>query len=139
MSRVIVVTAAVAALLALGVGHADATSDPFWSQQYGPQQIGAPPAWQRSTGQGVKVAVLDTGVDVDHPDLKANLDLADSHDFSCNDDNPDDEPQNGGGHGTHVSGTIAAVANNAIGVAGVAYNVKLMVERLSLSGGGCNG
>ncbi|HVV37100.1 MAG TPA: S8 family serine peptidase [Acidimicrobiales bacterium] len=134
-----VVLGGVMACVLLGVQHAGATSDPLWAKQYGPQMIGAPAAWQRSTGQGVKVAVLDTGVDVDHPDLKPNLDLADSHDFSCNDDNPDDEPKNGGGHGTHVSGTIAAVANNGIGVAGVAYNVKLMVERLSLSGGGCNG
>ncbi|MEY2473515.1 MAG: serine protease, partial [Actinomycetota bacterium] len=119
--------------------NAGATSDPFWAKQYGPVQIGAPTAWQKSTGKNVKAAVVDTGVDVDHPDLKPNLDLADSHDFACNDDNPDDEPADGGGHGTHVSGTIAAVANNGIGVAGIAYDAKLMVERVSLSGGGCGG
>ncbi|MEY2417484.1 MAG: serine protease [Actinomycetota bacterium] len=134
-----VVVCGAAIFVLLGMQNAGATSDPFWAKQYGPVQIGAPTAWQKSTGKNVKAAVVDTGVDVDHPDLKPNLDLADSHDFACNDDNPDDEPADGGGHGTHVSGTIAAVANNGIGVAGIAYDAKLMVERVSLSGGGCGG
>jgi subtilisin family serine protease len=136
----LVVAGAAAFLCLLGLQNAAATSDPLWSKQYGPVQIGAPAAWQKTTGKGVKVAVIDTGVDVDHPDLQQNLLFApDSHDFACNDDNPDDEPKDGGGHGTHVTGTIAATANNGIGVAGVAPDVKIMVERVSLSGGGCGG
>jgi subtilisin family serine protease len=137
--RALLVVGSAAFFVSLGVPSAHATTDPYWSKQYGPVQIGAPTAWQKTTGKGVKVAVVDTGVDVDHPDLKNNLLLADSHDFACNDDNPDDEPKDGGGHGTHVSGTIIAEANNNQGVAGVAYGAKLMVERVSLSGGGCGG
>lgn len=126
-------------LVLLGVQNAGATADPLWTKQYGPQQIGAPAAWQKGTGKGVKVSVVDTGVDVDHPDLRPNLLLDDSYDVTCNDNNPDDKVSEGGGHGTHVSGTIAAVANNNIGVAGVAPDVKLMVMRVGLSGGGCGG
>ena len=131
--RACVVAGGAALLFLLGMQNAGATADPYWAKQYGPVQIGAPTAWQKSTGKGIKVAVVDSGVDVDHPDLKANLDIADSHDFGCNDDNPDDDStvKDGEGklvkgHGTHVSGTIAAVANNNIGVAGVAPDVKLM-------------
>ncbi len=136
-TRVLLVTGTAALLFLLGVPKASATSDPLWSRQYGPVQIGAPTAWQKSTGKGIKVAVVDSGVDVDHPDLKRNLDLADSHDFACSDGNPDDDSvtkdSNGvmiKGHGTHVTGTIAAVANNDIGVAGVAPDVKVMVEKV---------
>src|SRR5690348_3164273 len=89
--RSLVVVGATAGLLLLGVPNASATSDPLWKNQYGPTQIGAPTAWQKSMGKGVTVAVIDSGVDVDHPDLKPNLDRANSHDFGCNDDNPDDD------------------------------------------------
>lgn len=133
-----------ALLLGLGVPSAHATADPLWNKQYGPTQIGAPTAWQRSTGKGVKVAVVDSGVDVDHRDLQANLDLADSYDYGCDDPNPDDdstEMDSEGklvkGHGTHVSGTIAAVANNNVGVAGVAPDVKLMVMKVFPSNSSC--
>jgi subtilisin family serine protease len=133
-----------ALLFALGLQNAGATSDPLWSKQYGPVQIGAPTAWQRSTGKGIKVAVIDSGVDVDHPDLIPNLDRADSHDFGCNDDNPDDDSTERDGegklikgHGTHVSGTMAAVANNNIGVAGVAPDVKLMGLKVFPSNASC--
>lgn len=131
-------------MLGLGLPKAAATDDALWARQYGPTQIGAPIAWQKSMGKTVKVAVVDSGVDVDHPDLKPNLDLASSYDFSCRDDNPDDDAQgvdgNGNpakGHGTHVSGTIAAVANNKIGVAGVAPEVKLMAMKVHATNPSC--
>lgn len=134
--RLPLVLSAVAGLLFLNVATAVGTADPLWARQYGPVQIGAPQAWQKSVGQGVKVAVVDSGVDVDHPDLRPNLLLGDSFDFACNDGNPDDdsvlkdgEGKAVKGHGTHVSGTIAAVANNNIGVAGVSPGVKLMVMK----------
>src|SRR4051812_26752001 len=114
LPRLLLAVGGAAVLIALGVPQASATSDPYWNRQYGPVQIGAPTAWQKSTGKGVKVAVVDSGVDVDHPDLQPNLDLADSHDFGCGDTNPDDDStqQDGAGqfvkgHGTHVSGIIA--------------------------------
>src|SRR6185295_16123473 len=66
------------------------------------------------TGKGVKVAILDTGVDLTHPDLVANLDIALGR--HCITSGP---PQDGHGHGTHVAGTVAAAANG-IGVIGVA-------------------
>ena len=144
LPRLLLVLGGAALLIGLGVPQASATSDPYWNRQYGPVQIGAPTAWQKSTGKGVKVAVVDSGVDVDHPDLKPNLDLADSHDFGCGDANPDDDSnqQDGAGqfvkgHGTHVSGIIAAAANNAIGIAGVAPDVSLMVEKVFPSNANC--
>ncbi len=133
-------------LLFANLAAAGATSDPLWTKQYGPQMIGAPTVWQKTMGQGVKVSVVDSGVDVDHPDLKANLDRADSYDFACNDDNPDDdsvlkdgEGKSVKGHGTHVSGTIAAVANNGVGVAGVAPKVTLMVMKSFGTDNSCGG
>lgn len=145
-SRVIAVLVAAVALVMAGVSNASATADPLWQKQYGPVQIGAPTAWQKSTGKSVKVSVIDSGVDVDHPDLRPNLLLGDSYDFGCNDANPDDdsvlidgEGKKVKGHGTHVSGTVAAVANNNIGVAGVAPDVKLMVMKVFGTDDSCGG
>lgn len=143
--RALVVALGATALIGLSIPHAAATSDPLWTRQYGPVQIGAPAAWAKSTGKGVMVAVIDSGVDTHHPDLVANyLPAPYSHDFACNDDDPnDDSTEVDGhnnsvkGHGTHVTGIVAAVANNGIGVAGVAPDVKVMVEKVFSSGPGC--
>ncbi len=80
-------------------------------------------AWDHSPkrGLGVIVAVLDSGVDFTHPDLVGQAALG-GWDFVNDDNNPADDY----GHGTHVAGTIAAKTNNAIGVAGVAYNAKIL-------------
>jgi subtilisin family serine protease len=77
------------------------------------------------TGAGVKVAVIDTGIDLDHPDLDGNVDAANSKTFvvrtsSATDDN---------GHGTHVAGTIAA-EDNTIGVIGVAPQATLIAVKV---------
>lgn len=72
-----------------------------------------------NSGAGIKVAVIDSGIDHQHPDLKANY--VDGWDFVNNDNDPMDD----NGHGTHVAGTIAAVAKNGIGVVGVAPQVEL--------------
>jgi serine protease len=110
--------------------------------------IRAPTAWDLSTGSGVKVAVLDTGY-LSHGDLSANI-LA-GYDFissltRANDGNGRDsnalDPGDGCGskastwHGTHVAGTIAARTNNSSGVAGVAYNSKIVPVRVLGCGGG---
>jgi subtilisin family serine protease len=98
---------------------------------WGVLAVNAPAAWSRTTGDGVKVAVLDTGIDYTHPDLAANY--RGGYDFV----NDDEDPYDGNGHGTHCSGTIAAITGNGIGVASVAYNVDLYaVKVLSDEGSG---
>ena len=93
------------------------------------------PAWDRSRGAGQVIAIVDTGVDLTHPDLAANLWTGPGgihgHDFVDNDNDPDDFNL----HGTHVAGTAAAVADNAQGVAGVAPQARIMAVR-ALDGDG---
>jgi len=116
--------------------------------------IDAPQAWDIYTGDpNYRVAVIDTGIDFNHPDLQGNIwvnpgEIA--NDGIDNDGNGyiDDvrgwnfvtntnNPQDGNGHGTHVSGTIAAKGNNGIGVAGVAWNAKIVpLKFLSDTGSG---
>lgn len=86
--------------------------------------------WRVSQGEGVKIAVIDTGCDLDHPDLKDNL-LPGRNFISLNND-----PQDDNGHGTHVSGTIAA-QNNGCGMVGVAPKAKIIpVKALNNKGNG---
>ncbi|OEH86914.1 hypothetical protein BHU72_01240 [Desulfuribacillus stibiiarsenatis] len=89
---------------------------------WGVEKVHAPEAWQYATGRGVKVGVIDTGVDLSHPMLVANLRQG------INIINPDISPQDDNGHGTHVAGTIAASGGpgSLIGVAPEAelYPVK---------------
>ena len=99
-------------------------NDPQFPAQYYDQIIQTPTAWDRTTGQpGVTVAVLDDGVDVTHPDLKANV--VGGWDFVHNTNNvmPDAA---GDTHGTEVAGLIAAGINNGAGVAGVAGGATIM-------------
>jgi len=115
--------------------HAEALpNDPRYSQLWGLAKIGGPAAWNRTTGSaGVKVAVVDTGIATDHPDLSANL--VPGFDFVQG----DSDPRDFNGHGTHVAGTIGARGNNAIGVTGVDWQVSLMPVRvLDGSGSGSN-
>lgn len=78
-----------------------------------------PDTWRKTKGEGVKIAVLDTGCDLDHPDLKSNLLQG------INLINPSKEPWDDNSHGTHVSGIIAA-ENNEIGMVGVAPSAKII-------------
>lgn len=88
--------------------------------------ISALDAWETTTGSGdVTVAVVDTGVDATHPDLADNV-TGGGWDFV----DDDDEPSDPNGHGTHVAGTIGAIGDNGIGVAGVAWEVGLMPVRV---------
>ena len=118
-------------------------NDPMYSLEWGLEKINCPAAWDRSTGSSTTVvAVIDTGIDLDHPDLLSQLvpgrDLVDltgvtpatgfrwEGDFLTRDDDPQDEV----GHGTHVAGTIAAATNNGVGVSGVAWSASLMPVRV---------
>lgn len=79
-------------------------------------------AWSFTEGaRGVVVAVIDSGVAQHHPDLKTNIDISNGFNFYSNRQDPEDD----NGHGTHVSGIIAAV-NNSIGTRGVAPNVRIL-------------
>ncbi|NWR25354.1 PCSK4 convertase, partial [Emberiza fucata] len=85
-------------------------------------------AWSRGyTGLGVVLTVLDDGLEKDHPDLAANYDPLASYDFNSND--PDPQPRYSDSdknwHGTRCAGEVAAVANNGICGAGVAYNARI--------------
>ena len=123
-------------------------SDARFSELYGMQKISAPAAWDLSTGsQATVVANIDTGIAYNHEDLAANMwrnegetpdngvdddgngFIDDYHgfDFFYNDSDPTDDA---GGHGTHTGGTIGAVGNNALGVVGVNWNVRLMAIKI---------
>lgn len=89
-------------------------------------------AWDYSQGDGVVVAVIDTGCDLNHEDLKNNI--VDGYNFVDKNNYPED----GNGHGTHVAGTIAA-GNNTVGMVGVAPKAKIMpLKALSNNGSGSN-
>ena len=99
-------------------------NDPYWPQQWGPAKIEADYAWNTTTGDpSILVAVIDTGVDWNHPDLTANY-IALGYDWVNNDTDPIDDH----GHGTHCAGIIAAALNNSIGIAGLAQ-VHIMAEK----------
>jgi subtilisin family serine protease len=104
-------------------------NDPVFPDQWGLSQIHAPAAWARGDrGAGATIAVVDTGVDLVHPDLAANLaggaDLTPPADQGC------PGPQDENGHGTHVAGIAAAVSNNGIGGAGTAPAATIMPVRV---------
>ncbi|RKO67187.1 peptidase S8 [Desulfofundulus salinus] len=90
---------------------------------WGIHRIGADQLWSQATGEGMKVAVLDTGIDLHHPDLQENI--AGGVNFV----EPHLPPQDDNGHGSHVSGTIAAVKNN-YGVVGAAPGAKLYAVKV---------
>lgn len=117
-----------------------------WGQSfddlYGLKKINCPGAWDLATGSGIIVAVVDTGIDKNHPDIAANV-WSNTREIPNNGIDDDDNGYiddcwgwnfvnntNGSiddyGHGTHVAGTIAAVGNNGTGVIGVAPNAKVM-------------
>jgi subtilisin family serine protease len=123
------------AMLPLLIGAAPAASadsgpgDPFAPQQWGLTRIRATEAWATATGAGVTIAVVDTGVDLSHPDLAANVDV--DHDVDFVDGKTDiDGAQDTAGHGTHVAGIAAAVTNNGVGVAGVAPKARILPVRV---------
>ena len=125
----------------------DVVNDQFASNLWGMNNINMASAWDYTTGsEEIVIAVLDTGIDTNHPDLAANIwynpgeipgdgidndgngrvDDVNGWNFVSNTKNVFDDD----GHGTHVAGTIGAVGNNGIGVVGVAQRVKLMAVKV---------
>ncbi|MFF8380468.1 S8 family peptidase [Streptomyces sp. NPDC015661] len=115
--------AALTAGLVTGCGD-DSEPDPLRGEQWGLDSMKLSDAWQTSKGEDTVIAVVDTGVDLDHPDLKGRL--VDGYDFVDN----DAEPKDLNGHGTHVSGIAAAHTDNGIGVAGGAPGAEIMPVRV---------
>jgi type VII secretion-associated serine protease mycosin len=110
-----------------------AVDDPLYGSQWGLPRVGAPSAWNVTRGAGVVVAVIDTGVDFTHPDLRASLLTTCGYDFV----NRDADPTDDNGHGTHVSGIVAATANNGLGGCGAAPEAKVMpIKVLGADGSG---
>ncbi len=105
-------------------------NDPLFGQLYGMTKIQAPQAWDVVFGSAaIKIADIDTGVDLTHPDLQGKL--LPGFDFINNDSDPTDD----NGHGTHTTGTIAANGNNGIGVIGVAPNCSIIPIKVLSAGG----
>ena len=146
MRRTLLVTAMTLVLVAAPAAPSQAsTSDPYRSRQWGLDNIRAEQAWTLSDGSGALVAVVDTGVDLDHPDLAANLvsypdaDMVEP-DGTCTRNKrvrtcTQDGAQDANGHGTHVAGIVAAVTDNGIGVAGTAPGAKVLPVRVLDAGG----
>jgi hypothetical protein len=137
-------------------------NDPEFSRLWGLQNTGqtggipgadidATLAWDVFTGSDVLVAITDTGIDWTHPDLAANVfvnpgeiagnGIDDDHNGFIDDVrgwdfvNHDNDPRDDHGHGTHVSGTVGAIGNNGIGVAGVNWHVKILPLKFLDAGG----
>lgn len=105
---------------------AAASDDPLFDQQWNLTQIGASQAWAGSTGAGITIGIVDTGVDAGHPDLAGKVDAqANCVDGPCREGSAPD----GDGHGTAVSGVAAAVTGNGVGIAGVAPDAHLVVAK----------
>ncbi len=102
-----------------------APNDPYFGSQWHLAKTGAPGAWDRTMGAGVTIAILDTGVDATHPDLAPQL--VSGWNFVTNTSNTSDVYN----HGTGVAGAAAAAINNAVGVAGMAGQARVMPIKIS--------
>ena len=103
--------------------------DPRFGEQWGLRKTGFESAWSSTRGSRVRIAIVDTGAAVGHPDLKSKV--ASQYDFRDDDGKVEDR----NGHGTHVAGIAAAVTGNGRGVAGGCPTCKLLVAKVLGSDG----
>lgn len=102
-------------------------NDPLLPGDYAPFQVKLPQAWDLSTGHPLlRIAMLDTGVDYNHPDLAGNVNTAIDYDFI----DMDNDAIDGDGHGTGTASVAGAVTNNAQGMAGTCWNCDLIPIRV---------
>ncbi|MES9925419.1 MAG: S8 family serine peptidase [Candidatus Thiodiazotropha endolucinida] len=94
--------------------------------QWGLPALNLEPAWDLATGHAY-LAIIDNGIDVDHPDLIGNFRRRFSYNFVSNSDDVDEGRTFGAGHGTHLAGIMAAETDNGIGTAGVCWDCSLMI------------
>ena len=106
-----------------------AANDPYVGSQWHLPKIGASQAWDVAQGSGVTIAILDSGIDTKHPDFSGRL--VPGYNFVDKNTNIEDVRS----HGTKVAGAAAATLNNALGVASVAGQAKIMPVRISDSTG----
>jgi len=105
-------------------------NDPRWDKQWGPRTVRAPLAWDYTTGSSsVIIAVVDTGVDPNQPDLRGRV--MRGWDFHNNDGNPYDD----NGHGTAVAGVAAAAGDDRVGIAGMCWKCRILPVKV-LNGNG---
>ncbi|MGB8643724.1 MAG: S8 family peptidase [Anaerolineae bacterium] len=110
---------------------ASGANDPLYHDQWGLQRIQAARAWPAVGGRMVTIAIIDSGVELTHPDLRARI--VRGYNFVI----PGAPPQDDLGHGTHVAGIAAAIQNNHVGVAGTATGVQILpLKILDASGYG---
>lgn len=105
-------------------------NDPRFPELWGISKIECPQAWDTSQGKDIVVAVIDTGVDYNHPDIKDRMWQDAKGNFGKDLSDGDDDPLDYHGHGSHCAGTVAATLNNAVGVVGVAPKAKIMAVKI---------
>jgi subtilisin family serine protease len=134
--RVAALAATFSLTVALAGSPAGASNDADFTKQWALDRIGASSAWASATGAGVRIGIVDTGVDLTHEDLAGKVVAHTSCVGSggdparCSGSAQDDQ-----GHGTHVSGIAAARRDNNVGVAGVAPDAELVVAKALNSAG----
>jgi len=105
--------------------------DPHFTSQWHHNNVNSKQAWNITTGSSILVAVCDTGFDVNHPDLGANL----RTDLAYNAQDGSTYIYDANGHGTGTAGTLGAVGDNGTGVAGANWNVDIIPVRIAISNG----
>jgi thermitase len=125
MPKPLLLAASLLLSFAAAAPAAYAAGDPLRAQQWGLDVIQADAAHATSTGSGAVVAVIDTGVFAGHEDLAGRL--LPGYDFVDDDSTPQDDVD---GHGTHVTGIVAADAGNGVGIEGVAPGAKVLPIRV---------
>lgn len=107
-------------------------NDERYAEQWHLTEIGVPSLWEQTQGEGMIIALLDSGVDPDHPDLAANILFEQGYDFGDQDDKPDDESWDG--HGTAMAGLMVAECHNQQGGCGVAPAAKVIPYKINQHG-----